>query len=59
MTKIMHTQLTGLAATMANLKERVRVAVAGELGRAVGDAMRQVVEAVEESVHRRLGCVPL
>jgi len=42
----MHTQLTGLAATMAELKERVRVAVAGELGRAVGDAVRQVVEAV-------------
>lgn len=46
MTKIVTTQLTGLAATMANLKERVRIAVAGELGRAVGDAMRQVVEAV-------------
>ncbi|VTT99581.1 unnamed protein product [Gemmataceae bacterium] len=42
----MHAQLTGLAATMAELKERVRVAVAGELGRAVGDAVRQVVQAV-------------
>jgi hypothetical protein len=42
----MRTQLTGLAATMAELKERVRIAVAGELGRAVGDAVRQVVQAV-------------
>jgi hypothetical protein len=42
----MKTQLTGLAGTMAELKERVRVAVAGELGRAVGDAVRQVVQAV-------------
>jgi hypothetical protein len=31
---------------MAELKERVRIAVAGELGRAVGDAVRQVVQAV-------------
>ncbi len=46
MTGIVKTQLTGLAGTMANLKERVRVAVAGELGRAVGDAVRQVVQAV-------------
>lgn len=42
----MKTQLTGLAGTMAELKERVRIAVAGELGRAVGDAVRQVVQAV-------------
>ncbi len=42
----MKTQLTGLAGTMAQLKERVRIAVAGELGRAVGDAVRQVVQAV-------------
>ncbi len=46
MTGIMKSQLTGLAGTMAELKERVRIAVAGELGRAVGDAVRQVVEAV-------------
>ncbi len=46
MTGIVKTQLTGLAGTMAELKERVRVAVAGELGRAVGDAVRQVVQAV-------------
>jgi len=45
-TGIMKTQLTGLAGTMADLKERVRIAVAGELGRAVGDAVRQVVQAV-------------
>jgi hypothetical protein len=45
-TRIVTTQLTGLAGTMAELKERVRVAVAGELGRAVGDAVRQVVQAV-------------
>jgi hypothetical protein len=45
-TGIVKTQLTGLAGTMAELKERVRVAVAGELGRAVGDAVRQVIEAV-------------
>ncbi|WP_157469998.1 hypothetical protein [Gemmata sp. SH-PL17] len=46
MTKIVTTKLTGLAGTMAELKERVRIAVAGELGRAVGDAVRQVVQAV-------------
>lgn len=46
MTGVVKTQLTGLAGTMAELKERVRVAVAGELGRAVGDAVRQVVQAV-------------
>lgn len=46
MTGIVHDQLTGLAGTMADLKGRVRLAVAGELGRAVGDAVRQVVLAV-------------
>jgi hypothetical protein len=46
MTNIVTKQLTGLAGTMAELKERVRIAVAGELGRAVGDAVRQVVQAV-------------
>ena len=46
MTGVVTTQLTGLAGTMAELKERVRIAVAGELGRAVGDAVRQVVQAV-------------
>jgi hypothetical protein len=42
----MKAQLSGLAETLSELRERVRVAVAGELGRAVGDAVRQVVQAV-------------
>ena len=42
----MKAQLNGLAETLAGLRERVRAAVAGELGRAVGDAVRQVVQAV-------------
>lgn len=42
----MKAQLTGLAGTLAELREKVRAAVAGELGRAVGDAVRQVVQAV-------------
>ncbi|WP_439628326.1 hypothetical protein [Gemmata sp.] len=46
MTKVVKTQLAGLAGTVAELKERVRVAVAGELSRAVGDAVRQVVQAM-------------
>lgn len=46
MTGIMKAQLTGLAETLADLREKVRAAVAGELGRAVGDAVRQVVQAV-------------
>jgi hypothetical protein len=45
-TGIVKAQLSGLAETLAGLRERVRQAVAGELGRAVGDAVRQVVQAV-------------
>lgn len=43
MTRLIRAQLTRLAATVADLKARVRLAVAGELGRAVGDAVYQVV----------------
>lgn len=46
MTGIIRTQLTGLGRTIADLRERVRVAVAGELGRAVAGAVQQVVQAV-------------
>ena len=46
MTGLIRSQLTGLAGTIAELKERVRVAVAGELGRAVSGAVQQVVQAV-------------
>lgn len=46
MTEVIRSQLTGLARTIADLKERVRVAVAGELGRAVSGAVQQVVQAV-------------
>ncbi len=46
MTGVVRTQLTGLAATIAGLKERVKAAVAGELGRAVSGAVQQVVQAV-------------
>ena len=46
MTGIFRDQLTGLAAAIADLKERVRIAVAGELGRAVSGAVQQVVQAV-------------
>jgi hypothetical protein len=45
-TEVIRTQLTGLAATIADLKDRVRAAVAGELGRAVSGAVQQVVQAV-------------
>jgi hypothetical protein len=45
-TRIVRTQLAGLARTIAELRERVRVAVAGELGRAVAGAAEQVVRAV-------------
>jgi hypothetical protein len=44
-TGIIRTQLAGLARAVALLKERVRAAVAGELGRAVSGAVRQVVQA--------------
>ena len=43
---IMRDSLTGLSRTMADLKERVRLAVAGELGRAVSRAVQQVVQAI-------------
>ena len=46
MTGVIRNQLTGLAAAIADLKERVRIAVAGELGRAVSGAVQQVVQAV-------------
>ena len=46
MTGVVYTQLTGLAHPLADMKVRVRAAVAGGLGRAVGDAVRQVVQAV-------------
>jgi hypothetical protein len=45
-TSVVRSQLAGLARTVAELRERVRVAVAGELGRAVGGAVQQVVQAV-------------
>jgi hypothetical protein len=45
-TSVIRTQLTGLGRTIADLRERVRVAVAGELGRAVAGAVQQVVQAV-------------
>ena len=46
MTSVIRTQLSGLGRTIADLRERVRVAVAGELGRAVAGAVQQVVQAV-------------
>jgi hypothetical protein len=45
-TGILRAHVTRLAATLADLRERVRAAVAGELARAVGESVRQVVEAV-------------
>jgi hypothetical protein len=44
-TGLIRTQLTGLAGTIAELRDRVRLAVAGELGRAVSGAVQQVVQA--------------
>src|SRR5262249_15424077 len=44
-TGTLRTQLTGLARAIALLKERVRAAVAGEIGRAVSGAVRQVAQA--------------
>ncbi len=38
--------MTGLARSIAELKERVRAAVAGELGRVVSGAVQQVVQAL-------------
>src|SRR6478672_7353610 len=38
--------LTELAATLTDLKDRVRVALAGELARLVADAVRDVVQTV-------------
>ncbi len=46
MTALVRRQIADLGAFVANLKERVRVAVAGELSRAVGDAVKEVVGAV-------------
>ncbi|QDU21339.1 hypothetical protein [Urbifossiella limnaea] len=46
MTTLVRRQLADLAAFVANLKERVKVAVAGELSKAVGDAVKEVVGAV-------------
>jgi hypothetical protein len=45
-TGVIRSQLTGLGRTIADLRERVRVAVAGELGRAVAGAVQQIVQAV-------------
>jgi hypothetical protein len=39
-------KLRDLAGTLADLKDRVRVALAGELARAVADAVRDVVQTV-------------
>ena len=46
MMPIVRESLTGLGRTMADLKDRVRLAVAGELGRAVSRAVQQVVQAL-------------
>lgn len=46
MTGLIRDQLARLARTIGELRERVRAAVAGEVGRAVGGAVREVVEAV-------------
>jgi hypothetical protein len=45
-TDVVRRQLADLAGFLVTLKDRVRVAVAGELSRAVGDAVREVVGAV-------------
>lgn len=45
MTGVIRAQLTGLARAVAHLMERVRVAVAGDPGRAVGGAVERVVQA--------------
>lgn len=46
MTGILREQLTGLAGSIAGLKERVQTAVAGELGRAISGVVQQLVQAV-------------
>ena len=46
MMPIVRESLTGLGRTLADLKDRVRLAVAGELGRAVSRAVQQVVQAL-------------
>ncbi|HEX4607096.1 MAG TPA: hypothetical protein VH092_02740 [Urbifossiella sp.] len=45
MTGLVRRQLAALAGAVADLKERVRLAVAGELARALGGAVQRVVEA--------------
>ena len=46
MTRLLRDPLAGLARGVADLTARVRTAVAGELARAVGQAVRQVVQAL-------------
>ncbi len=43
MNKIIHRQLAALTETIAELKQRVRIAVAGELGQALSGAIQHVV----------------
>ena len=45
MTGLVHQELKGLAAALADLKVRVRLAVAGEIAGAVASAVREVVQA--------------
>ncbi|HEY2784544.1 MAG TPA: hypothetical protein VGJ05_06160 [Fimbriiglobus sp.] len=46
MTNLVTDKLRDLAAVLADLKDRVRIALAGELARAVADAVRDVVQTV-------------
>ncbi len=55
MTNLVTDKLRDLAAVIADLKDRVRIALAGELARAIADAVRDVVQTVlqRESVSAR------
>jgi hypothetical protein len=46
LTTLAHDRVRRLTATLSNLRDRVREAVAGEMGRAVGDAVRDLLTAV-------------
>ena len=60
MTGLVHQELKGLAAALADLKVRVRLTVAGEIAGAVASAVREVVQTtvagnadVDRVYHRR------
>jgi hypothetical protein len=54
-TTLAHERVHRLTATLSHLRDRVREAVAGEMGRAVGDAVRDLLTA---ALHRQAPSPP-